>query len=128
MIADASTAVSILVRAEQCISEVLARLGRSHSSMAGLLEGRAASMAAQLPEMQEVVTCAICLEEQVSALSARVVRCQTELDEKAQSLSTLVTTSWLFTKSFLAVLMALLPCRGAGRHAEPQECCSKYVC
>ena len=113
--ADASSAVSILVRAEQFASEVLARLGRSHASMAGLLEGQAASMAAQLPEMQEVVTCAICLEKQISALSAGVMRCQTELDEKAQSLSTLVSTSWAFTNPAPAVPIAFLPCRGAGR-------------
>ena len=127
MIADASVAVSILVRAEQRTSEVLAGLGRSHSRVAGLLEGQAASTAAQLPEMQEVVTCAMCLEKQVSALSAGVVRCQMELDEKAQSLSTLVTTSWLATKCALAVLMAVLPCRRAGRHSEPEMCCSSYV-
>lgn len=126
VIADASVAVSILVRAEQCTSEVLAGLGRSHSRLAGLLEGQAASTAAQLSEMQEVVTCAICLEEQVSALSAGIVRCQMDLDEKAQSLSTLVTTSWLATSSALAVLMALLPCRRAGRHPEPEMCCSYY--
>ena len=126
MNADASVAVGILVRAELCASEVLAGLGRSHSRVAGLLEGQAASTAAQLPEMQEVVTCAICLEKQMSALSAGVVRCQMELDEKAQSLSMLVSTSWLATNSALAVLMSLLPCRRAGRHPEPEMCCSNY--
>lgn len=49
--ADARVAVSVLAKAEQCASEVLVRLGQSHS-MALLLEGQAASVAAQLPEMQ----------------------------------------------------------------------------
>lgn len=49
--ADARVAVSVLAKAEQCASEVLARLGQSHS-VALLLEGQAAAVAAQLPEMQ----------------------------------------------------------------------------
>ena len=49
--ADARVAVGVLAKAEQCASEVLARLGQSHS-MALLLEGQAAAVAAQLPEMQ----------------------------------------------------------------------------
>jgi hypothetical protein len=52
VIADACAVVSVLAKAEQRASEVLARLGHSHSSMARLLEGQAASVAAQLPEMQ----------------------------------------------------------------------------
>ena len=49
--ADASIAVKILAKAEHCASEVLTRLGQSHS-MAMFLEGQAACMAVQLPEMQ----------------------------------------------------------------------------
>ena len=126
MIADASVAVSILVRAEQCTSEVLAGLGRSHSRVAGLLEGQAASTAAQLPEMQEIVTCAICLEKQVSVLSAGVVRCQMELDEKTQSLSTLVTTCW-HAANCSGCSDGTPAHNRAGKHAEPEMCCSIYV-
>ena len=49
--ADVSVAVGLLAKAEQCATDVLTRLGQSHS-MARLLEGQAASVAAQLPEMQ----------------------------------------------------------------------------
>ena len=49
--ADASVAVGLLAKAEQCATDVLARLGQSHT-MARFLEGQAASVAAQLPEMQ----------------------------------------------------------------------------
>ena len=49
--ADVSVAVGHLAKAERCATEVLARLGQSHS-MARLLQGRAASVAARLPEMQ----------------------------------------------------------------------------
>ncbi len=54
--ADASVAVSLLAKAEQCATEVLTRLGQSHS-MARFLEGQAASGAAQLPEMQASPLC-----------------------------------------------------------------------
>ena len=54
--ADVSVAVSLLARAERCATDVLARLGQSHS-MAKLLEGQAASVAAQLPEMQARLAC-----------------------------------------------------------------------
>ena len=56
MCADASVAVRLLAKAEQCATDVLARLGQSHS-MARLLEGQAASVAAQLPEMQASPAC-----------------------------------------------------------------------
>lgn len=54
--ADASVAVGFLAKAERCATDVLARLGQSHS-MARLLEGQAASVAAQLPEMQASPAC-----------------------------------------------------------------------